>query len=312
MRRNEETTMTDEQADSDPRADSDEHGPVGYEGDDRTRGGGEPPDYIGVRDHGPSGAGRRGTGRKMASAVWGGAQREITSEHGEWCDYCDSEWPNSVCMATDTHPGMDIGIVRGTPLRAAQGGTVEFARWAEYYRPYHVDIRTTNGELHIYGHMWSIDSNIREGGSVQAGQYLGTSGQQTYRDTMQPDTTGAHLHFERRQSNNCAISPEAVLAGGGQPLPCEPDPPPDSGGGEVTVNNVVFHPADRRVESNTDGLRRRKWANSQACQTGDPLNRGEKVRVLFWVKGEEVEGNERWWVAEDGSRSWSGGTVEQP
>ena len=37
MRRNEETTMTDERADSDPREDSDEHGPIGYEDDDRTR-----------------------------------------------------------------------------------------------------------------------------------------------------------------------------------------------------------------------------------------------------------------------------------
>ncbi len=80
----------------------------------------------------------------------------------------------------------------------------------------------------------------------------------------------------------------------------------------MTVNNVVFHPADRRVESNIDGLRRRKWAHSQACQTGDPLNRGDRIRALFWVKGENVEGNERWWVAEDGSRIWSGGTVEKP
>ena len=87
---------------------------------------------------------------------------------------------------------------------------------------------------------------------------------------------------------------------------------PDGDGGEMTINNVVFHPADRRVESNTDGLRRRKWAHSQACQTGDPFNRGDTFRVLFWVKGEDVEGNERWWVAQDGSRIWSGGTVETP
>ena len=68
----------------DERADSDEHGPIGYEGDTR-RGGGEPPGYVGIRDHGTPGEGERGFGRKMASNVWGGAEREVTSGHGGSC-----------------------------------------------------------------------------------------------------------------------------------------------------------------------------------------------------------------------------------
>lgn len=44
-----------------------------------------------------------------------------------------------------------------------------------------------------------------------------------------------------------------------------------------------------------------------APSEGERLSRGDKVRVLFWVKGEEG-----WWVAEDGSRIWSEGAVEKP
>jgi murein DD-endopeptidase MepM/ murein hydrolase activator NlpD len=313
--------MNDRDADRDERTDSDEHGPVGSPGDGR-RGGEEPPDYVGVRDHGQPGEGRRGTGRRMASRVWGGSSAEVTSEHAEPCGYCGSSWPNSVCMSTNTHPGVDIGIVRGTPLFAAAGGTVEFAGWGEYYRPHHVDIRTADGELHIYAHMWSVDPSVRVGGRVQAGDYLGTSGEQTNKGTMTPDGTGAHLHFERRQANNCALNPESTLVNGGgggnggggdaQPLRCPPDPAPEYTGDRVKINNVTFHPARQRVASDVDGLRRRKWASTQACETGDPLQRGERVRVLFWVKGEPVEGEERWWVAEDGSRIWAGGTMEKP
>jgi hypothetical protein len=307
---------------TDARADSDEHGPIGYEPDGPRTRGTEPADYVGVKDHGPAGEGTRAPRRALPSNVWGGGAVAVTSEHAMSCGYCGASWPNSVCMAANTHPGMDIGIVRGTPLFAAEGGTVEFAGWGDYYRPHHVDIRTPAGELHIYGHMWSVDSSVVLHGHVRAGQYLGTSGEQTHAGTMTPDETGAHLHFERRNRDGCALSPEETLVGGvsgggggtngGTPLRCPPDGPPDPRGEEITVNNVVFHPAKQRVESAIDGLRRRKWASVQACETGDPLPQGAQVLVFFWVKGENVDGDERWWVADDGSRIWVGGTVQKP
>ncbi len=176
----------------------------------------EPPGYVGASDHGPVNVPGRDEQRlrAIASTVWGGVAAEVTSEHGGACDYCSDEWPTAVCMPAFTHPGVDISLVRGTDLYAAADGVVEFAGWANYYRPHHVDIRTVSGDLHIYGHMWSVDPAIISGARVRRGQRLGTSGEQTIRGTMVPDGTGAHLHFETRSAHGCGIDPEPALVSG--------------------------------------------------------------------------------------------------
>ena len=168
------------------------------------------PDYVGAEQHGPARA--TGAERTLASGVWDGIEAPVTSEHGSTCDYCGEPWPRSVCMEPHTHPGMDISLVRGTPLYAAEGGTVEYAAFdGRFYRPHHVDVRTADGALHIYAHMWSVDPGVVFGAWVGAGQYLGTSGEQTLPNSMDPDGTGAHLHFETRGANRCASDPEPVL-----------------------------------------------------------------------------------------------------
>lgn len=174
----------------------------------------------------------------ISSAVWGGTLERVTAHHGQdvrgWNPDCSwYQYATAYCMNGCQHPGMDIGISY-VNLYAARSGTVTLAGFYDFFRPYHVQIRSASGEIDIYGHMWSIDSAIVEGGTVAAGQFLGISGQQTIRGTMTPDGTDPHLHFEtRRPSQSCssgfaAIDPEPVLTGaGGTPPPAPNFSPTD-------------------------------------------------------------------------------------
>ena len=306
--------MTDEQADGDGRDQ-----PVGYiEGHGPGNPSHEPQGAIGARDHGPTNQGARGPRRSLTSSVWGGFAAAVTTEHAEdvrpWNPDCSwYAYGRELCLNGCQHPGMDIGVVRGTALYAAADGTVKFAGWADFFRPYHVVVRTPGGEEHIYAHMWSIDPGVVQGGQVRAGQYLGTSGEQTRRGTMTPDGSGAHLHFERRGSNGCAVDPEEILVGiAVTPSRCAPEAPPPYDGERKRINDVVFHPDKQTVRSAIEGLAGRRWASRSACQTDEPVEKGTKIDVLYWVKGEEVDGEDRWWVTPSGSRISASETVEKP
>jgi hypothetical protein len=286
-------------------------------------------DFVGIEEHGAPDRHGAGVRALLTSAVWGSRPVPVTSTHGQlatW-DPCHTGepcnigcatgccWYNfsvDVCLPRCTHPGMDIGVEKHTALFAAAGGTVEFAGADGFYRPFHVDIRTPTGELHIYGHMWSIDEEVVTGGQVQAGQFLGTSGEQTVAGTMQPDGSGPHLHFERRLNTGCAVDPTITLEQAPASLSCSPSAPPEFDGTPKTIGNTVFQPDQRTVECAFDGLSCRRWANIEACITRQPLAQGEKVDVLYWVEGQNIVGESRWWVATDGTRFHVGGTVEKP
>lgn len=86
------------------------------------------------------------------------------------------------------HTGIDISNLRGTPIYAADGGTVIYARRKSGYGNliilYHGDGRET-----YYGHLNAYASS--EGQTVEKGQligYMGNTGR----------STGPHLHFEIR------------------------------------------------------------------------------------------------------------------
>jgi hypothetical protein len=66
------------------------------------------------------------------------------------------------------------------------------------------------------------------------------------------------------------------------------------------------------VEVDVDGLRCRQFADPETCETREPLRRGDTFEALYWVDGVEVDDERRWWVAESGSRIWSGGTRQKP
>jgi murein DD-endopeptidase MepM/ murein hydrolase activator NlpD len=105
----------------------------------------------------------------------------------------------------EAHPGLDIAVPTGTPIRAAGGGTVaetgDDAEYGQFVLIVHPGEYQT-----LYGHASRV--LVSAGDSVRAGQVIGLSGS-TGR------STAPHLHFETRQGGK-PVDPRPLLrrAGG--------------------------------------------------------------------------------------------------
>jgi murein DD-endopeptidase MepM/ murein hydrolase activator NlpD len=102
----------------------------------------------------------------------------VTSEFGERESPCEG--------CSDFHKGIDFGVGEGTPVGAADGGTVLYAGWFSGYGNT-VIVDHGNGTMSLYAHLSEMDAGV--GSQVAQGQTIARSG----------DTgigTGAHLHFE--------------------------------------------------------------------------------------------------------------------
>ena len=101
-----------------------------------------------------------------------------------------------------THKGIDIGAPKGTPIKAAAGGTVTVAQYG-YSGGYgnYVIISHGNGIQTVYGHCNTL--NVKVGQKVSQGEVIATVGN-TGR------STGNHLHLEIR-INGVAQNPQNYL-----------------------------------------------------------------------------------------------------
>ncbi len=86
------------------------------------------------------------------------------------------------------HPGIDIGVPSGTPIRAAGTGVVAIAGWVSGYGNY-TCINHGGGFSTCYGHQSRIEVSV--GQHVAQGQVIGLSG-------CTGLCFGPHLHFEVR------------------------------------------------------------------------------------------------------------------
>jgi murein DD-endopeptidase MepM/ murein hydrolase activator NlpD len=100
----------------------------------------------------------------------------------------------------ETHPGIDVAVPVGTPIRASGGGTVEAAGADPDYGLF-VLLRHPGGFRTMYGHASRLV--VREGDSVAAGQVIALSGN-TGR------STAPHLHFEVRREGR-SLDPLTVV-----------------------------------------------------------------------------------------------------
>lgn len=94
----------------------------------------------------------------------------------------------SYSYASTNHKGIDIAGKRGTPIYAADGGTVTYAGWMSGYG-YLVQISHGNGYVTYYGHNSSL--------LVSKGQHV-YKGQQIAKMGSTGNSTGNHCHFEVR------------------------------------------------------------------------------------------------------------------
>ena len=99
-------------------------------------------------------------------------------------------------IGSTNHKGIDIAVPRGTPICAADGGTVTYSGWMSGYG-YLVEINHGNGYVTRYGHNSSL--------TVSVGQHV-YKGQQVARAGSTGNSTGNHCHFEVRY-NGVAKNP---------------------------------------------------------------------------------------------------------
>ena len=107
------------------------------------------------------------------------------------------------------HRGVDVGADEGTPVRAAQAGTVIEADYLSGYG-LHVLIDHGDGVATLYAHLSVVQ--------VVAGQRLG-QGEVLGKVGMTGNTTGPHLHFEVRKVGD-PQDPRTLLPPG-RPLAAE-------------------------------------------------------------------------------------------
>jgi murein DD-endopeptidase MepM/ murein hydrolase activator NlpD len=89
------------------------------------------------------------------------------------------------------HPGTDLAVPEGTPVYAANAGTVILCRWNGGYGN-NVMIQHDDGVVSVYGHGSRL--LCKEGQQVRAGDLIMLSGNTGF-------STGPHLHFELRRDN---------------------------------------------------------------------------------------------------------------
>lgn len=104
---------------------------------------------------------------------------------------------------TEFHPGIDIAVDYGTPVRAAGKGVITYAGWISGYGKA-VIIDHGYGITSVYGHNSQL--LVKVGQSVNRGDIIAKSG-----DTGR--STGPHVHFEVRVNGN-PVSPMTYLAKG--------------------------------------------------------------------------------------------------
>jgi len=99
------------------------------------------------------------------------------------------------------HGGIDFPASRGTPVFAAESGTVTHAQWNNAYG-WFITIRHGNDST-MYAHLHSMA--VRVGDTVSRGQTIGTVGSTGW-------STGPHLHFEIR-INGTRVDPAQFWPG---------------------------------------------------------------------------------------------------
>lgn len=156
---------------------------------------------------------------------------------------------------TRFHNGVDFAVGMGTPIRAIQGGIVNFAE-SRRGGGWSIGISHPGGWYSGYAHLSKF--LVSQGMRVDAGQIIGLSGG----DPRHPgagSSTGPHLHFTLSR-NGSYVNPAQHLSGASQVMNPErgnqaterevirktPSPPPVPGSGRILEDIVTGRAIERR------------------------------------------------------------------
>ena len=122
--------------------------------------------------------GSSGSGTVTGSFLWPTTSSTVTSGFGGRTS------PGGI--GSTNHQGIDIGASAGSPIYAADGGTVVQAGW-QVARGNYIVVSHGNGLHTLYQHCSALYASV--GQTVSKGQTIAAVGSTGY-------STGPHLHFE--------------------------------------------------------------------------------------------------------------------
>lgn len=140
---------------------------------------------------------KKGSGEKFNS-LGNAVLSWPTNSHRVTSIFHDQDYPYRYLFE---HSGLDIGVGKGTTVKAAEAGYVaKVAYNTKWYGTYIMIIHGGNITT-LYGHLSSV--NVTQDQYVTKGQTIGLSGSTGF-------SSGPHLHFEVR-SNGIAVDPQSYL-----------------------------------------------------------------------------------------------------
>lgn len=156
-----------------------------------------------IRVRKPASASGRPTGVKSPSGPVARESEVVTT--GTAAPDIRLQWPVRGTVISrfngQTQKGIDIAGSRGTPVKAAAAGTVQYA--GDELRGYGKLVLIKHSDSTMTAYAYNDSLKVRNGQSVQMGQTIATMGDS--------GTTGVKLHFEVRV-NSRAVNPLRYLS----------------------------------------------------------------------------------------------------
>ncbi len=189
------------------------------------------------------------------------------------------------------HEGVDISADAGVPVRVAADGVVIAAGEKGGYGRY-VAVRHAEGLTSFYAHLGGIGAGVTPGLAVKAGDTVGKVG-------STGTSTGPHLHFEIRDTEDRPLNPAMFL---GKAFETAGDLPLDRAkrySGRVRMAQVSFIPESKRAlmaaKAGAPIVVRRNDADDLA-----QAERNLKGQAAAAARGEQIDGLKALSIGPDG------------
>ena len=214
----------------------------------------------------------------------------ISQRFGNDFQLPDGRWYNKQVLGYKGHNGNDYAAASGTPVKAADEGTVVFEGWGQNHswmgQPAGICVLIDNGGLYSgYAHL--SDTVVNKGQHVEKGQVIGHVG-------STGAATGPHLHFEALPKTP---NFQNGFVGRVDPNPYfeaeAPTPQPLAG--------------NQRVVGSPQGALVRSGAGTSFApiqENGKPLvyDKGVVLNFKGYVHGQAVNGSDIWLVGISGTK----------
>lgn len=190
------------------------------------------------------------------------------------------------------HEGVDISADSGVPVRVAADGVVVAAGEKGGYGRY-VAVRHAEGLTSFYAHLGAIGAGVKPGMDVKGGDAVGRVG-------STGTSTGPHLHFEIRDTEDRPLNPAMFL---GKAFDTAGDLPLDKAkrySGRVRMAQVSFIPESKRALMDARDGKSMIVRRSTDAEDLAQAERNLKGQASAAAKGEKIDGLKSLSIGPDG------------